>query len=129
MLSKITLHTLRKVDEFHSRKVEAIGIGSKDGELAIGLSAGANDGVTVGTQYWLATVTGDALGILEVFEVSETTCLCGVFDMINVDFWEGLEARMIRDPSPPSGVTVTGYVPEESIRTVRQLLKNWEESK
>lgn len=128
-LSRVTLFTLRRATETISRKVAATGIGGRGGELIVSLPIGIQDGITRGAKFWATTATGDRLGVVECFEVSESSCLCVVFAILNEDFWTDLDARKSRDPSPPMGVHFTGYIPEGFLVDVQRFLKQWEVSK
>ena len=125
----VTLIAIRKAAIVQSRTAKALGIGNRDGELVLGLEIGTQEGATPGARFRVATVSGETLGFGECIEVFETSCLCMVSDRINTDYWESLEGRMLTDPSPPAGVTFTGYVAEEILDTIRQLLEKWEDSK
>ena len=128
-LSRVAMFTVKSAIKASSRKVTATGIGSRDGELVISLSAGIHDGIARGSKFLATTATGEPLGMVECFEVSEASCLCAVFGMLNVDFWTDLDARKSRDPSPPLGVDFTGHIPENFLADVQKLLKQWEVSK
>ncbi len=95
----------------------------------IGLAVGLQDGFTVGAKFRAATISGETLGILESFDVAESTCFCRVSDMINAEFWEGLYARMPNDYSPPQGTVFAGYVPEGLLDTISHILAQWETGK
>ena len=129
ILSRVTLFTLRRAIETSSRKVAATGIGSRGGELIVSLPVGIQDGITRDAKFWATTATGERLGIVECVEVSEASCLCMVFAILNEDFWADLEARKSRDPSPPMGVDFVGYIPEGFLVDVQRFLRQWEVSK
>lgn len=126
ILSQVAVFAVKSAIKASSRKVTATGIGSRDGELVVSLSAGIQDGIARGSKFLATTATGEPLGMVECFEVSETSCLCAVFVMLNADFWAGLDARKGRDPSPPLGVEFTGYIPENFLVELQRLLKQWE---
>lgn len=128
-LSRVTLFTVRRAVETSYRKVAATGIGGRGGELIVSLPIGIQDGITRGAKFWVTTATGERLGIVECFEVSESSCLCTVFAMLNEDFWTDLDARKGRDPSPPMGVDFAGYIPEGFLVDVQRILKQWEVTK
>ena len=128
-LSRVTLFTVRRAAKTSSRKVVATGIGSRGGELILSLSIGIQGGITRDAKFWATTATGERLGIVECIEVSESSCLCVVFAILNEDFWTDLDARKNRDPSPPLGVDFVGYIPEGFLVDVQRLLTQWEVSK
>ena len=64
--------------------------------------------------------------MLEVIEVDESSFLCSVFDrMDSIEFWEDLEIRMVRDPSPPAGVTFVREVNQAAIEYVIKVFSDW----
>lgn len=128
-LARVAMFAVKRAIKASSRKVTATGIGSRDGELVVSLSAGIQDGITRGSKFLATTATGEPLGMVECFEVSEASCLCTVFVMLNADFWTDLDARKGRDPSPPLGVDFTGYIPENFLAEIQRLLKQWEVGK
>lgn len=128
-LSRVAMFAVKRAIKASSRKATATGIGRRDGELVVSLSAGIQDGITRGSKFLATASTGEPLGMVECFEVSEASCLCTVFVMLNADFWADLDARKGRDPAPPLGVDFTGYIPENFLAEVQRLLKQWEVGK
>lgn len=126
LLVRITLYTVARAVGGHSRTVEALGIGEQSGSVVIRLAVGSNESIVVGDKFEAVnTATGDKLGVVEVIEVEGDSCLCSVFDRMNLEFWDELELRMRRDPSPTAGVTFLREVPGEFLASVRKVLQRW----
>ena len=123
----ITIQTLSQAIIRHSTPVQASGIGSREGDVVVGLASGAREGVTLGHRFAVFnTASQEKLGVMEVSEISERPCVCSVVDRINPDFWANLERRMGSDPAPPQGITIRREVPEEELLDrLTVLLKNW----
>lgn len=82
--------------------------------------------MVIGTRFRVTnTASGEIWGIIEAIEVQDISCVCQVFDRINIEFWDGLEERMGRDPSPPSGVSLSKEIPEELLELVQGLISSW----
>ena len=121
---RFTLHTVAQALSSHSRA--AVGIGGRAGSVVVRLSIGRNDPIVLADRFEVFnTATRDRWGVLEVIEVEGTSCICQVFDRINVEFWEELGRRMSRDPSPPSGVTFSREVPGGLVQFVERLIRDW----
>lgn len=122
----ISLWTVRQSLNMQSLGAEATGIDERNGNLIVRLSSGTRDSVFIETKF---TVVNNAsrtqLGILEVIEVEESSCLCRVFDIANEDFWRQLESRMKSDPSPPAGITFSREVNHGILESIEQILRNW----
>jgi hypothetical protein len=126
LLVRITLYTVARALGGHSRTVQAIGIGEQRGSVVVRLALGSSESVAEGDKFGAVNAaTRQKLGVLEVIVVEADSCLCWVSDRINVEFWEGLEGRMTRDPSPPAGITFSMEGAEEVLNTVEQLLRRW----
>lgn len=67
----------------------------------------------------IATVTGDVWGTVEVRDILSGQALAVPFDRTQPEFWEHLEDRMKRDPSPPSGFHLEPFVDPK----LRELLR------
>jgi hypothetical protein len=134
ILSKLTLHTLRSASNQLSITVQADGIGEREGSVVIRLAIGRDSGVNLGDRFLVANIaTGKTWGSVDAVETEDASCLCSVSDRSEMteglEFWQGLEDRMRSDPSPPSGVSFSKYIPEGLYDAVRQILQNWEEGK
>ena len=123
----ITLRTLKEAVSGQSQSFPASGITAIEDELGIGLPLGHDDGVTRGHRFVVInSASQEKWGVIEALEIRETSCVCRVFDRINLDFWAGLERRMRRDPSPPQGVTIRREIPDKALLdSIRQLLTAW----
>ncbi len=106
---------------------KATGIGERNGNLIILLSAGWEDSVDVGERFIAYNdASGRKLGIIIAVEVDGDSCRCEVSDgMEQGEFWEELESRMTRDFSPPVGVTFSRQINPEVIESAKQLLRRW----
>ena len=126
LLSRIAWRVVVNAVEVYSTEVKATGIGDKEGSVVIRLAVGSNDNVAVRSRFEVSnTATKERWGTVEVVELEEASCVCRVFDRIKVDFWDVLESRMGKDPSPPAGVAFTRQVPEGLLDVIRELLRNW----
>jgi hypothetical protein len=126
LLVRITLYTMARAVGGQSRAVHAIGIGPQRGNVVVRLAIGSSESVATGDRFVAVNAaTRERLGVLEVEEAEADSCVCRVSDRINVEFWEGLEGRMSRDPSPPAGVTFSLEGAEEVLNTIKQLLRSW----
>jgi hypothetical protein len=125
-LIRITLYTLEQVINQHSKVIQAIGVGERDANVVIRLEIGPQESVFLGDKFEVLNIaSNEKLGTIEVIEIEETSCVCSVFDRMNVEFWDGLEERMRRDPSPPSGVRISREFPKGLLEYVRSLVRNW----
>lgn len=110
----------------YAKQVVAEGIDSQRGSVIVRLAAGSNHSVSTGDRFEvLNSASKERWGILEVLEVAETSCVCQVSDRINVEFWNDLEERVHRDPSPPSGVTFIREIPSGLSDFIFRLILNW----
>lgn len=126
LLIGLTIYTLNQTAIQSRSTVEAIGIGSREGSIVIRLNLGTQTTDLLGIKFEiLNSASKEKLGTLEVIEIEDTSCLCSVFDRINVEFWESLEERMRRDPSPPSGITISREFPDGLLEFMQDLVRNW----
>lgn len=126
VLVRITLYTVARAVNSYTREVRAAGIAPREGSVVLRLAIGSNAGVREGDNFLvLNTTTRDEWGELQVIETEDTSCVCRVSDTMNLDFWSGLEQRMQRDPSPPTGVTFSRDVPEGFSDFVQRLVRSW----
>jgi hypothetical protein len=126
LLIRITSYTLEQATNQHSKIIHATGIGEREGSVVIRLEIGSQESVVPGDKFEVSNIASkEKLGTIEVIEIEETSCVCSVFDRINVHFWDGLEERMRRDPSPPSGVIISREFPEGILESMQILLRNW----
>ena len=106
--------------------VEALGIGSREGELVIRLPLGVTNAIEEGDSFLaLNTYTKEQLGSVYVISVDQDSCLCTVSDNMNRhDFWAGLENRMMSDFAAPPGVEfhLVNQVPIDIVST---LIRRW----
>ena len=123
---RIALHTLEQAVGVYTRRLQADGIDEQDGGVIIRLAIGSHESIIVGDKFEvLNAASRRKLGVLEVDQVEEVSCVCRVFDRIDVDFWAELEERMRVDPSPPTGVTFSREIPQGLLEFVTGLIRNW----
>ncbi len=126
LLVEIALYTVEQAVVVYTRRVQPEGIDEQDGGIIIRLATGSNESVLVGDKFEvLNAASRRKLGVLEVEEVEEVSCVCRVFDRIEVDFWAELEERMKVDPSPPAGVTFSREIPPGWSDFLTGLIRNW----
>lgn len=127
LLAKISILTLARATRGYGTETQALGIGNQSGSLVIRIPTQPIELVTIGDQYVARNIASrKALGVLEVIEVTESSFVCSVFDrMDSIEFWEELENRMVRDPSPPSGVTFVREINQAATEYVIRVLSDW----
>lgn len=110
-----------------SPSIPALGIGSRDGNLAIRLPQGVVHSIKEGDSFLaLNSHTRERVGLVDVVEVLHDSCICVVFDkMDHQEFWEGLENRMNRDFAPPPGAEFSRLVNQDHFDFVRRQIRNW----
>lgn len=126
LLAKITLYVLARAVDGYGISAQATSIGERSGSVVLRLEVGPAEPISVGDKFSVVnSATRDRWGVVEVIEVQGNSCLCSVFDRINEEFWEQLESRMRRDPSPPAGVAFSREVPAGLLAGVREVLQRW----
>ena len=122
----ITRKTLQRSLQGYATPVISTGIGQHRGTVAVRLAYGAVQFVNNGDRFIaFYAATSEKIGVLEAIEVDEGSCLCRVSDRTNAGFWEELESRMERDPSPPLGVTFSREIPEGLTDFLDRLVGTW----
>ena len=112
----VTFRTIHKFLAEIEPVVKPIGITPIDDDVGVGLPLGLRDGLATGDQFVvLNAASQEKWGVIQVYEVHEDSCICSVFDRINLEFWDSLETRMRREASPPQGVTIRREIPEEHL--------------
>ena len=110
----VTFKTIHKFLAEIEPAVKPIGITPIDDDVGIGLPLGLRDGLATGDRFVvLNAASQEKWGVIQVYEIHEDSCICSVFDRINLEFWDSLETRMRREASPPQGVTIRREIPEE----------------
>jgi hypothetical protein len=126
LLIGLAVYVLNQAANQHRNIVQATGIGSREGSVVMRLAISSQSTDLLGVKFEvLNSASKEKLGTLEVIEIEDTSCLCSVFDRINVEFWEGLEERMRRDPSPPSGITISREFPDGLLELMQDLVRSW----
>ena len=124
--ASIALWAITRATKDSSTNILAQGIDDRSGSVVVRLGVGSSAGVTVGDRFEVVNnASRRKWGVLEALEVEEHSCLCWVSARIQVEFWEALESRMDRDPSPPAGIAIAREVPEGLLEFVTRLLRNW----
>lgn len=91
-----------------------IGITPIDDDVGVGLSLGLRDGLATGDRFVVLNASSqEKWGVIQVYEIHQDSCVCSVFDRINLEFWDSLEARMRHEAAPPQGVTIRREIPDE----------------
>ena len=110
----VTFRTVREALSRQAIAVEPMGITPIDDEVGIGLPLGLQEGLATGDRFVvLNAASQEKWGVIQVYETSENSCICSVFDRINPEFWDSLEARMRYNACPPKGVTIRREIPDE----------------
>ena len=123
LLSTLILHELKKRYSEYSINISATGIGDQEGSVVVSLALGENNGISIGDLFQVVNIaTKEQLGTVQSMTAEKTSCLCAVTDRVNVEFWEELESRMRRDPSPPFGVAFSREAPPGFLDFVEQLV-------
>lgn len=111
--------------EVYAGSVEALGIGERDGSVVIRLELGSNQPAMIGDRFDAFNLaSGEKWGVIEATEISSDSCICSVFDRINVEFWQGLEIRMRTDAAPPTGIKFSREVPENILVFLDRLIQH-----
>ena len=112
----VTFRTIHKFLAELDPTVKPIGITPIDDDVGVGLPLGLRDGLVTGDRFVvLNAASQEKWGVIQIYEIHEDSCICSVFDRINLEFWDSLEARMRHDASPPQGVTVRREIPHEHL--------------
>ena len=126
VLSRLALFTLLRAVDRYSTPVEAISIGELNGNLVIRLPLGTDDEAESGQRFSaINSATGTLLGVIESFEVGNSSCSCSVSATMNVEFWEELESRMRREFSPPGGVIFSREIPDGFWDLANRIICHW----
>ena len=124
--ASLTFWVITRAARSYSIEVEATGIDEQKGSVIIRLGSGANGGVIVGDKFSVINnASRQSWGVVQVINAEDTSCVCEVSDRINEEFWEEMESRVRRDPSPPAGVTYRRQILEGALEAVEQLLQSW----
>ena len=87
---------------------------------------GSGESVNKGDKFGAVNAaTREKLGVMEVIDVEVDSCLCVVSDRMQTEFWEELESRASKDPSPPPGVNFSREVNQDILELVKRLLRDW----
>jgi hypothetical protein len=102
-----------------------VAIGEDAGTVQMVIAAQPGCGLRVGSKLWVVhTLTKETWGTVEVTSIDAETAKARPTDRARPEFWESLEDRMKRDPSPPLGFhlepAVTFEVPERKLRRTRK---------
>jgi hypothetical protein len=102
-----------------------VAIGEDGGSVQIVVAAQIGCGLRVGSKLWVVhTLTKETWGTVEVTSMDAETAKAQPTDRARPEFWESLEDRMKKDPSPPQGFhlepAVTFAVPERKLRKTRK---------
>ena len=112
----VTFRTIHKFLAEIEPAVESIGITPIDDDVGVGLPLGLRDGLATGDRFVvLNAASQEKWGVIQVYEINQDSCICSVFDRINLEFWDSLETRMRREASPPQGVTIRREIPKEHL--------------
>ncbi len=107
--------------------VQSLGISDRNGEIVVILPREERDFLALGDLYLAVNMhTGQRLGVVEVVVIERDFCLCEVADRMDAqEFWAGIESRMRRDFSPPSGVGFSRCSNQDAIDFVERLIRRW----
>ena len=69
----------------------------------------------------IVSETDESWGVVQVAEITNSKARAVPYDRRNPSFWDSLEDRMKKDPSPPLGVHLEPFLSDEAKKILRSL--------